>query len=533
MITPATRNLFTVNREGEAKHLTAIKKAKSQLPALDPDAVEEETMVDPLKTLRLEQHECRHVVELELSNKGMTRLHPNLQRFTNLEELWLKNNKLKTIKGLLADGAPDMSDGARGCNRLRRLYLSHNQISSLAGGDIMRLRYLEVLLLSHNRLQNLELVSSQLQQLKVLKQLDLFGNPLAEEQNYRLFVVSQHPQLHLFDRQTVTDAERREAAKLFGGGSAQHRPSRAGFGTHVPPAREVVKAQPISASAMLVEGSVKQSKLRKAADAQREAARDETELNERAERRRLFHSLWTKKGETIPTTTDRAVCNMFTGDSADPRVGVLIDLARQREVASTDKRRAEIDEEIRKRKHLLFPERDTDGFKSTLLQAKQGTKDNDDREYDEQVLSSLFSTVEHDACRKAFDARLHRDDVSGLLAVVQAASLDVDAFGRFVVSSVDKAATVELRRAMRLLADWAPFVQLRIDQLVDESRQHLSGGNAAMSNATYRRSSFARDHLKRIQRAQTATPPPGSAVEEMLRKHRGAPPPPDSSDDDA
>ena len=537
MITPATLKLFSVNREGEKKHLSEIKKAKSQVSPLDPLGVEEEVCPDPLVLLRLEPHECRHVLELELSHKGLTRVHPNLQRFTNLEELWLKENKLKKLTGLLPEGTPGLTDGARGCARLKRLYLGHNQITSLAGSDVTRLRYLEVLLLSHNRLQNLELVSAQLQPLKVLRQLDLFGNPLAEEQNYRLFVVSQHPQVTLFDQQSVADAERREAAKLFGGGAAQHRPRKDAFGTHVPPAKPLERVPAISASAMLVEASVKQTSLRKAAAAQREEARAETELHERAERRRLFHSLWTKKGDTIPATTDRHVCEMFTADSADPRVGELIELARQREIATSDKRRAEIDAEIQRKKHLMFPERGGDGFKGSLLVAKTATKVDDDRAYNEQALAQLFSGPEHDAFLKAFEggaARLHRDDVTGLLSVAhQLGSLDEAAFTRHVHAAMpDKATTVDLREAMRLLAEWPPFVALRGDQLVAESRAQLSGGHAAASHATYRRASFARDHLKRIERRQTATPPPGSAVEEMLRRH-GRPAARDSSDDDA
>jgi len=47
-----------------------------------------------------------------------------------------------------------------------------------------------------------------------LKQLDLFGNPLAEEPDYRLKIIHAMPQLYVLDRHRITVPERQKAADL-------------------------------------------------------------------------------------------------------------------------------------------------------------------------------------------------------------------------------------------------------------------------------------------------------------------------------
>jgi hypothetical protein len=216
MITAETRGLFKTHREAEKRQTKDARTAKTE--AGKRAASPTDVLVDPMVTLGLSEHQCRLVTELHLGKKNMTKLHPSITTFSNLEELWVNDNRLKRVVGLLpAPGTVALSDGARGCNRLKRLYASNNVISSLEG-DLTRLRYLEVLLLANNRLSNMELVSQQLASLRFLKQLDLFGNPLAEEQNYRLYLIHQHPQLELLDRRSVLDEERREAAALFAAG---------------------------------------------------------------------------------------------------------------------------------------------------------------------------------------------------------------------------------------------------------------------------------------------------------------------------
>lgn len=48
-----------------------------------------------------------------------------------------------------------------------------------------------------------------------MEQLDLFGNPLAEEPDYRLKIIYNMPQIKVLDRHMVTLIERQKAEKLF------------------------------------------------------------------------------------------------------------------------------------------------------------------------------------------------------------------------------------------------------------------------------------------------------------------------------
>jgi len=63
--------------------------------------------------------------------------------------------------------------------------------------------------------------------------LDLFGNPLAEEPDYRLKIIHTMPQIQLLDRHVVTFEERLKADKLFESQSGspskkkQHMPIKA------------------------------------------------------------------------------------------------------------------------------------------------------------------------------------------------------------------------------------------------------------------------------------------------------------------
>ena len=47
-----------------------------------------------------------------------------------------------------------------------------------------------------------------------LEQLDLFGNPLAEEPDYRLKIIKAMPQIKILDRHKVTQIERTKADQL-------------------------------------------------------------------------------------------------------------------------------------------------------------------------------------------------------------------------------------------------------------------------------------------------------------------------------
>ena len=62
------------------------------------------------------------------------------------------------------------------------------------------MKFLDALLASNNKIKDLEKTLNYLQRFAFLQQLDLFGNPVAEEPEYRLRVISALPQLKIFDR---------------------------------------------------------------------------------------------------------------------------------------------------------------------------------------------------------------------------------------------------------------------------------------------------------------------------------------------
>lgn len=85
------------------------------------------------------------------------------------------------------------------CFRLKELYLQNNRISCLRG-SLSNLRFLTRLSLSGNQLKNLEAALPLLSHMHLLQNLDLFGNPLAEEHNFRLHVIYNIPSLIMLDR---------------------------------------------------------------------------------------------------------------------------------------------------------------------------------------------------------------------------------------------------------------------------------------------------------------------------------------------
>ena len=58
---------------------------------------------------------------------------------------------------------------------------------------LKKFKFLEVLLLGNNRLRDLDKFLVQLTKFQYMQQLDLFGNPLAEEPDYRMKIVYMMP----------------------------------------------------------------------------------------------------------------------------------------------------------------------------------------------------------------------------------------------------------------------------------------------------------------------------------------------------
>lgn len=85
--------------------------------------------------------------------------------------------------------------------------------STLEGSSISKFTFLSDLRVYDNKLADLQSALSVLSRFHHLHDLDLFGNPLQEEENYRLQVIRAIPSLLVLDRHLITDEERAKAAR--------------------------------------------------------------------------------------------------------------------------------------------------------------------------------------------------------------------------------------------------------------------------------------------------------------------------------
>jgi len=136
----------------------------------------------PIKS-RKYANECKEVV---LSDRKLNKL-VNFDKFTNLEALWLTNNKLEKITELNHNF------------RLKIVCLGNNRLTTLEG-SFQKFKFLQTLFLNNNKLRNLDKNLLILCEFSFLKNLNLFGNPLAEEPEYRNRVIYKLPSLEIFDR---------------------------------------------------------------------------------------------------------------------------------------------------------------------------------------------------------------------------------------------------------------------------------------------------------------------------------------------
>ena len=148
-----------------------------------------------LRTERLDL-QCTHAActELHLGGRGIERIR-GFEHFTNLECLWLNNNKLRAITNLDANF------------RIRELYVQGNQICTLRG-SLQHFKFLLLLDISNNELDNLRQVTAALSRFDFLENLRLSGNPCCQETGYRDAVVGSILSLKILDNHGVTRGER-------------------------------------------------------------------------------------------------------------------------------------------------------------------------------------------------------------------------------------------------------------------------------------------------------------------------------------
>ena len=136
--------------------------------------------------------------ELHLANKNIGWLQ-GFDPFLNLQVLWLNDNKLRKLTNLEKNF------------RLRALYVHNNQLTTLKDSSVPHLAFVEELTMFSNHLEDLHATLKVLARLRHLKHLDMFGNPLAEEKDYRLHVIKLLPHLEVLDRHVITEQERDKA----------------------------------------------------------------------------------------------------------------------------------------------------------------------------------------------------------------------------------------------------------------------------------------------------------------------------------
>ncbi|XP_059497668.1 leucine-rich repeat-containing protein 72 [Stegostoma tigrinum] len=90
---------------------------------------------------------------------------------------------------------------------IKELYLHNNLLTDITGA-LKHLTSLQILMLQNNWLHKMEKVVSEFKKLRWLHTLNLFNNPLTQEQDYRLYVIYHVPSVQLLDRQLITPKER-------------------------------------------------------------------------------------------------------------------------------------------------------------------------------------------------------------------------------------------------------------------------------------------------------------------------------------
>ncbi|OBS57779.1 hypothetical protein A6R68_11094, partial [Neotoma lepida] len=163
----------------------------------------------------------KDVLSLQLDFQNILRID-NLWQFENLQKLQLNNNIIERIEGLenlthliwldLSFNNIETIEGLDTLVNLEDLSLSHNRISKMDSLDA--LVKLQVLSLGNNQISNLMNVIY-LRRFPCLRTLSLSGNPVAEAEEYKIFIYAYLPDLVYLDFRRIDEqAASKEMAKL-------------------------------------------------------------------------------------------------------------------------------------------------------------------------------------------------------------------------------------------------------------------------------------------------------------------------------
>uniref|UniRef100_A0A8C8VSP2 Dynein regulatory complex subunit 3 n=1 Tax=Peromyscus maniculatus bairdii TaxID=230844 RepID=A0A8C8VSP2_PERMB len=147
----------------------------------------------------------KDVLSLQLDFQNILRID-NLWQFENLQKLQLNNNIIERIEGLenlvnliwldLSFNNIETIEGLDTLVNLEDLSLSNNRISKMDSLDA--LVKLQVLSLGNNQISNIMNVIY-LRRFKCLRTLSLSGNPIAEAEEYKMFIYAYLPDLVYLD----------------------------------------------------------------------------------------------------------------------------------------------------------------------------------------------------------------------------------------------------------------------------------------------------------------------------------------------
>ncbi|XP_069591750.1 dynein regulatory complex subunit 3, partial [Ranitomeya imitator] len=211
-----------------SKHFAAFADLTGKKPkpsamydTAEPNVMDEEMLRDAVeeqgprgeagRIAKMEGVSFKDVTSLRLDFKNILKVD-NLWQFHNLTKLQLDNNIIEKIQGLdtlvhlvwldLSFNNIEVIEGLSALTKLEDLCLYNNRISALENMD--SLKNLQVLSIGNNNLTSLENLIY-LRRFKHLRTLNLSGNPLSEDEHYKLFLAAHLPDLVYLDFRLVDE----------------------------------------------------------------------------------------------------------------------------------------------------------------------------------------------------------------------------------------------------------------------------------------------------------------------------------------
>ncbi|XP_071329892.1 dynein regulatory complex subunit 3 [Trachinotus anak] len=172
----------------------------------------------PPKAVAIQFHEA---LELHLECKNILKID-NLWDFTSLTKLDLNNNVIEKIEGLdclinltwlnMSFNRIEKIEGLEYLRKLELLNLSSNRISVIENLD--ELEKLTHFFMANNLLSELDNVLY-LRKFKNLFALNLFGNPVSKEDDYKFFIAAYFPNLTCLDYRLLNEETKNEASVKY------------------------------------------------------------------------------------------------------------------------------------------------------------------------------------------------------------------------------------------------------------------------------------------------------------------------------